>query len=318
VFSQQRQPDSLFANVEKHTFMYRASMPSTSVCPICQGSAKQSRSVGDLIVASCSNCGHGWLTDVQPDNKFYETSHYVNWRHENQAGEIRRRAEQYLTDFYDLVAGGPRTAVEIGCSTGETIGLLAERGVQGWGADTSEAAIAQARARFPQVGFTVGTMPIPDVPVDAALMMHVIEHVPSPIDVLHDVRSLVAGGGTIYLRTPNYAGAAAQVLRGAWPDFYAEHLHYFTHRSITTALSAAGWHLENVRTEGGAWAWLGGVKRVVKQQRPSLTKGTGAPPGRRQMQVLSLAERWGQPLWKAEGRSGRGNELVVTARRATG
>lgn len=46
-------------------------------------------------------------------------------------------------------------------------------------------------------------------------MMHVIEHVPSPIDVLHDVRSLVADGGTIYLRTLNYAGATAQVLRGA-------------------------------------------------------------------------------------------------------
>lgn len=286
-------------------------------CPICQGRAKQSRSVGDLVVASCSHCGHGWLTDLQQENKHYDTSHYVNWRHENQAA-TRRRAEQYLTDFYELVAGEPRTAVEIGCSTGETIGLLAERGVQGWGVDTSEAAIEQARARFPQVGFTVGTTPILDAPVDAALMMHVIEHVPSPIDVLHDVRSLVTDGGIIYLRTPNYAGAAAQVLRGAWPDFLAEHLHYFTPHSITIALSASGWHLENVRTEGGAWVWLGGVKRVVKQQRPSLTKGTGAPPGRRQMQVLSLAHRWGRPLWRAEGRSGRGNELIVTARRATG
>lgn len=47
-------------------------------------------------------------------------------------------------------------------------------------------------------------------------MMHVIEHVPSPIDVLHDVRSLVADGGT--------------------------------------ALSVSGWQLESVRTEGGAWA----------------------------------------------------------------
>ncbi len=299
------------------TIVYGAPMPSTSVCPICQGRAKQSRSVGDLVVASCSHCGHGWLSDLQLENKHYDTSHYVNWRHENQAA-TRRRAEQYLTDFYELVAGEPRTAVEIGCSTGETIGLLAERGVQGWGSDASEAAIEQARARFPQVGFTVGTMPILDAPVDAALMMHVIEHVPSPIDVLHDVRSLVADGGTIYLRTPNYAGAAAQVLRGAWPDFLAEHLHYFTPRSITTALSTSGWHLQSVHTEGGAWVWLGGVKRVVKQQRPSLTRGTGAPPGRRRMQVLSFAHRWGRPLWRAERRSGRGNELIVTARRATG
>lgn len=239
----------------------------------------------------------------------------MNWRDENRAA-IRRRAERYLADFSELVAGQPQTAVEIGCSTGETIGLLAERGVQGWGADTSEAAIAQARARFPQVGFTVGITPVLDTPVDAALMMHVIEHVPSPVEVLHDVRSLVTDGGTIYLRTPNYAGVAAQVLRGAWPDFFAEHLHYFTPRSITAALSASGWHLDSLRTEGGAWVWLGGVKRVVKQQRPSLMKGTGAPPGWRQMQVLSLAQRWGRPLWRAEGRSGRGNELIVTARRA--
>lgn len=113
------------------------------------------------------------VTDLPQENKHYETGHYVNWRHENQA-TTRRRAEQYLTDFSELVAGQPRTAVEIGCSTGETIGLLAERGVQGWGADTSEAAIEQARAQFPQVGFTVGATPIPDAPVHAALMMHVI------------------------------------------------------------------------------------------------------------------------------------------------
>ena len=141
-------------------------------CPICQGSATQSRSIGELVVADCSRCGHGWLTDLRQENEHYETSHYVNWRLENQAA-TRRRAEQYLADFYELTAGEPRTAVEIGCSTGETIGLLAERGVRGWGADTSEAAIELARTRFPQVGFTVGAMPILDAPVDAALMMHI-------------------------------------------------------------------------------------------------------------------------------------------------
>src|ERR687893_1362638 len=71
---------------------YGAPMPSICVCPICQGRTEHSRSVGDLTVASCSHCGHGWLTDLPQKNRHYDPSHYVNWRHENQAA-TRRRAK---------------------------------------------------------------------------------------------------------------------------------------------------------------------------------------------------------------------------------
>jgi 2-polyprenyl-3-methyl-5-hydroxy-6-metoxy-1,4-benzoquinol methylase len=287
----------------------------TQICPICDSIRKRTRLIGDLAVATCSSCGHGWLIGLQQENAHYETSHYINWRSENRVA-THRRANQYLADLRSLVPKKPLTAIEVGCSTGEVIGLLAERGVRGWGADTSEPAIRQARARFPQVSFTVGPVPAPDEPVDVALMMHVIEHVPDPIGVLRDIRSLVADNGFIYIRTPNYAGAAAQLLRGAWPDFLVDHLHYFTRRSIEQALTVSGWCAENVRTKGGAWVWLGGAKRIIRRQRPSRAKGTGAPPGPNQMRILSAAQKFARPLWSIEGRSGRGNELVISARRA--
>lgn len=284
-----------------------------SHCPICSTSSANVRTVGALHVLTCPTCGHGWLRDLAPDNDHFESAVYQSWR-SSIRGAVEARAVGYVNDLVAVIGGVPESAAEIGCATGETIGHLGKLGATCWGVDTSEAAIDAAKSEYPMVTFTTALMPEPGQHVETVLMMHVIEHVHSPVETLRHARSLVGAGGTLYLRFPNYAGVAARVQRGTWPDYMADHVHYFTPTSMMYALAYSGWRELKMWTTASSWAWLGSAKRLIKGQRPTLTaSGHTAPPSPSRMQTLARADRLLAPLLKLEAMTGRGNELVVIA-----
>ena len=286
-------------------------------CPICSDAAIGDRPVGQLTVRTCGTCGHGWLRDVEPTNVHYEDvgdNSYNAWRSDIQEALVAR-GEQYVHDFVAEVGRAPSSAVELGCATGETIGVLQSQGSSCWAADTAAAAIESASVRYPGVTFSVGELPKPDFPVEAAFLMHVIEHIPDPLLTLRQVRDLVIPGGWIYIRTPNYAGAPARTLKAAWPDYMAEHVHYFTRRSLRQALEQEGWAVVGERTASDAWPWLGGAKRIIKNSRPTAgAAGHGAPPGATRMKALTVATKVAGPILRLESGAMRGNELVVVGR----
>lgn len=281
---------------------------------MCSGAARREAKVGELAVLTCAACGHGWLRDLAPDNDHFESEGYQGWR-ASIRDVIRARGSRYVDDLVGVTGAVPASAVEIGCATGETIGALSERGATCWGVDTSTAAISAATEAYPAVDFSVATLPDLPHPVDAVLMMHVIEHVPDPVATLRACRKMTTDDGVLYLRFPNYAGAAAKVMRGAWPDYMPDHVHYFTPTSIRAALERAGWREERSWTTASSWAWLGGAKRLLKRTRPTMrATGHAAPPSPRRMAFLARADKVLAPALWAEAKAGRGNELVVVAR----
>jgi SAM-dependent methyltransferase len=96
----------------------------------------------------------------------------------------------------------------------------------------------------------------PGEPVDAILMVALVEHLFDPIRALRRVRSWLRPGGFVYLDTPNIAKYTRRLklLAGRFPstasadeglatyageltDLHDEgHLHYFTYRSLERLL----------------------------------------------------------------------------------
>jgi SAM-dependent methyltransferase len=282
------------------------------LCPACNGTG-EGRTVGRLRILTCTSCGHGWTPAQSDNNEHFESHAYVAWRASNQ-GWMDRTAAKVLDDLVEVTGRLPRSASEIGCATGEVLGALSRNGTDCWGVDLSEDSIAIARTRQPRVSFEVATMPDAPVAVEALLAFHVLEHVPDPVTLLKDAHTRVAKHGVLYLRVPNYGGLARRALGDWWPDYLPGHLHHFTEGSITRCLERSGWHPASIRTRSRAWAWLGGLKRLLARSRPGDPRAVGAaPPGGRRLQALELADRLFRPLLYIEERLGLGNELVIVA-----
>jgi 2-polyprenyl-3-methyl-5-hydroxy-6-metoxy-1,4-benzoquinol methylase len=281
-------------------------------CLICRHVGRR-KQVGALTVLDCVDCGHGWLERLVADNDHFESDYYSEWRSTNRS-VMRERARKYVRELTAVTGSLPASAAEIGCSTGETVGLIAERGGECWAVDMARSAIDMARFSFPAVHFEVDVFPRPDRPVEAVLMMHVLEHLADPLDYLVEARKIVMDNGLLYLRLPNYGSLVRRVSGACWPDYMADHVHYFTKRSLRHTVTKAGWEVIHLSTAGQAWAWLGAAKRIVTRRRPTAVPTAAAPPSERQMRLLGLAERLGKPALLAEGRLALGNELILVAR----
>ncbi len=85
---------------------------------------------------------------------------------------------------------------------------------------------------------------------DLVTSNHVIEHHPSPVLVLSEMRSLVTENGRIWFAVPNADCFFARRLRDQWHSCdLPVHLQHFSKESVKTAILYAGLKVEAITTE---------------------------------------------------------------------
>jgi len=87
---------------------------------------------------------------------------------------------------------------------------------------------------------------------DLIVSFHVLEHVPSPLRFLGQVRPILRSSATLVLEVPNVDDALVGVYQiPAYLDFYYQkaHLFYFSAHTLSSALGRAGYeaHIEGVQ-----------------------------------------------------------------------
>jgi SAM-dependent methyltransferase len=123
----------------------------------------------------------------------------------------------------------------------------------GWkasGVEPSAWAVAEGVRRF-GVGLRQALVEDLDEPpgsADVVVMFDVLEHLTQPVEALRTIRPLVQDEGLLALSTVNVESLHARARRGSWPWFIRSHLFYFSPRTLTAVLSAAGFRLVEWRT----------------------------------------------------------------------
>ena len=129
-------------------------------------------------------------------------------------------------------------------------------------------------------------------PVDAVVMVALIEHLIDPIHAMRNVRRMLKPGGFVYVDTPNLAKWTRRVrlIAGRFPStaaaneglttfqgtpvsLYDEgHLHYFTYRSLGLLLTEyAGFsRVERVGYHGGPFAIPQAIGTVLARRWPAM------------------------------------------------
>jgi 2-polyprenyl-6-hydroxyphenyl methylase / 3-demethylubiquinone-9 3-methyltransferase len=108
----------------------------------------------------------------------------------------------------EILGGGRRDVLDVGCGAGYLANDLAERGYRVTGLDTSAEALAVARDhdRTRSVEYIVGdacALPFADGRFDAVCAMDLIEHVGQPERLIAEAARVVRPGGLVFFHTFN-------------------------------------------------------------------------------------------------------------------
>jgi SAM-dependent methyltransferase len=281
-------------------------------CPVCGGESLAA-TVGALV--ACEGCTHAHRPGLDvPTNEVFESDEYVSWR---AASVEHRLIAESRIDWLTRRVGEPGRSLEIGCSAGEAVAALADRGWDAFGLDLSALAIGAGRDAHPGVHLGVGRSPsdagFPDR-YDLVLAFHLVEHVPDLAELATDIRSWLRPGGWLAVRVPNWASWSRAVSGERWPCLMPEHVHQFTPTSMRRWLSEQGFGPIHIRTEGRAREWLGAARRTVNPSSGQSGDTSELVASPRRLRTVRRVERWGRPWFALEEAAGRGSELVVLAR----
>lgn len=240
-------------------------------CDLCGSSMTEQiflRADG-LNVVECKNCGLCFVSPRPKKDliaKMYDRGYFEkgkdecsSYGYDNYFGYSNRnyllQRWEFMTNLiFDITKKRTGKALEIGCATGEFCYVLDKRGLKVLGVDISNSAILEAKRRYPNIDFFVGS--VEDLPekekFDYIFAFEVIEHVLSPTEFFKTIKRLLSKDGIFVLSTPNY-NCGKKVGLEHWIGFNGsfEHLYFFAPEILKmygekTGLSLMEWFTDDV------------------------------------------------------------------------
>lgn len=201
-------------------------------------------------LARCATCGlvqtlvtPAWQTEADVIYRDYTIYHQSAGAEQNvfdrSSGQPSPRSERIIQALRQgLPLPGHGRLLDIGCGNGAFLAAWS-RLVPGWSLCGSEVSDTH-RARLERLPgferlFTEGLEAIPG-PFDLISMIHVLEHVPSPVRYLEAVRARLRPGGWLLLEVPDCARNPTMLL-------VADHCSHFSPPLLAGVAAAAGFEV---------------------------------------------------------------------------
>jgi 2-polyprenyl-3-methyl-5-hydroxy-6-metoxy-1,4-benzoquinol methylase len=151
----------------------------------------------------------------------------------------------------ERVTAGERV-LDLGCGDGAFAGELVAAGCEVTMADVAEQALRRARTRAPgavAVALVEGAaLPFDEDAFDVVWAGEVLEHVADVVGLLAEVRRVLRWGGRLLATTPWHGRIV--VATDAHFDPRADHLRFFSARTLRAVLADAGFSDVEVRRAG--------------------------------------------------------------------
>lgn len=229
-----------------------------SQCIVCgQEHMKRMFEYRSFAYWRCPQCAH--VTTLPYPSTEQIVEHYRSGFADRNYRTVREHAETYrasMAQLLDLLARAytsdqrnlqGASLLDIGCFTGEFLEEAQRHGVDGYGVELQEEAVAIASERLPnrvrQVNVMAEDLGFPHERFDIVTLLGVVEHVTDPLKLLRRAGELLKPGGMCFIQTPNSGTLFSTLMRKYWPPFAPiEHIHLFSRKSITQALLRTGFH----------------------------------------------------------------------------
>lgn len=292
----------------KHAPRREASSDALAACPLCGGRAHlvlplpghwigaevfggSGGSGGPIGLVRCRGCGLVF-TNPRPSaeqlDEYYAGNTYVC--HETAGSASGGAKAAFVLDRTEahLAAGAPRTLLDYGAGGGGFLLHARDRGWKVQGFEPGRRGLETCRGLGLDV--TGDAKELPSGKFGLVTMHHVFEHLAEPIEVLRDVKRLMATDGRLFIEVPNAGSLRARMALPALSRrcgvderyrAFPIHLMYYTDRTLRGMLDKGGWDVEATFTIGlGVDEFF---SRASSSLRPKGGSGEGAAPpaGRR-------------------------------------
>lgn len=161
---------------------------------------------------ACRYMPHAESTLRGKAEKVFRSLSYDFWRRElKRAQRGRKRNEQFRI-------------VDIGCGPGFLLGCLVR-----WfpeaeliGVDASDQLLGIAKSRSKRIKVLKGdacSLALTYASVDVLFALHIVEHLPRPVDFLGEAHRVLRPGGLLVMATPNLNGLGARLMKRRWSGY---------------------------------------------------------------------------------------------------
>ncbi|MBU0961726.1 MAG: class I SAM-dependent methyltransferase [Proteobacteria bacterium] len=142
-----------------------------------------------------------------------------------------------------LLKAGSRF-LDVGCYEGQFLAGLPEN-IKKAGIDIDEQAISRGRKNHKekQIEFILADFDkfLYEKPIDTISMFHVLEHLPDPLKVLRNLRTIAQTNTQLVVEVPILENGITNDINGF---FSVQHMTHFSRRSLTNCLLRSGWKIE--------------------------------------------------------------------------
>jgi SAM-dependent methyltransferase len=208
------------------------------------GSSRQKLSPGRIL--RCRNCGLAFRSFRpspeelarlyrQADDRVYEAERHNRFRTARRHQGI---VEKFVTS--------PGRVIDVGCASGSFLRVMADRGWDVIGVEPSPSQAARATELLAGRGqIHQDILEHADLPesVNLLTLWDVLEHVVEPRSFLRKCATLLQRDGVLALNVPRIDSFIAKLMGQSWPLLLAEHLNYFTLKSLRLCAADAGLNL---------------------------------------------------------------------------
>jgi 2-polyprenyl-3-methyl-5-hydroxy-6-metoxy-1,4-benzoquinol methylase len=227
------------------------------------------------IIRQCAACDILFIDPMLTDSlEFIYPANYYSFVSSKKNWVVRIKEALDRRAFRRLTAGlkGDRLSViDVGGGTGwlanqlrDADGRFQSSLIVDLNPDAADAAMAQGHEFF--LG-RFEDLPVTERRFDLILMMNIIEHVPDPRAVLEKAAALLAPGGVIWMKTPNFDSMDARIFRHqSWGGYHApRHFILFNRTSMERTARRAGLSVSSFSYTQGSPFWTISILELLRR-----------------------------------------------------